>query len=424
MPTLNRVEGTDGSIPADLLLLADGSAPAPATQAQPQAPAPAPGLSALPAPATPASMPRTSALVQTPIRPTARAAPAPLSGSAVVAGASSHSIAAAAAHSNAKEKGKGKATPVAKKGGRRSPEKQGSASEHKRLAWDKDAPPGGKSSLDVLIRDVVKGFTEAEDWLAQTGQGRLDDAERLGVDQVQAEEKSIMDYVRKRWPYYDDLLPVLKDRAAVKPAYSHSTGDARDPAKELLLERAAAGGHALVEANHTQNDSPEVFYEGWSGSEDERNDKNQSSAPMGGDTSSPTAAITSSGGPSAASSVAKPATSAGNHGRTIGKGKQAALQKQSKKRMSAVEKGIDKRGNKRLKMEKKRQEFEMKNIAFERISARASQLENSGLAGASAFATATAQYKAHMKSFKIKSDDELSQEDEGEDPTDEDEDSD
>ncbi|KAK0522737.1 hypothetical protein OC834_006162, partial [Tilletia horrida] len=47
--------------------------------------------------------------------------------------------------------GKGQAMPVAKKGGRRSPVKQGNASEYKRMAWDKDAPPGGKSSLDVLV---------------------------------------------------------------------------------------------------------------------------------------------------------------------------------------------------------------------------------------------------------------------------------
>ncbi|KAK0554417.1 hypothetical protein OC844_006176, partial [Tilletia horrida] len=70
-----------------------------------------------------------------------------------------------------------------------------------------------------------------------------------------------------------------------------------------------------------------------------------------------------------------------------------------KKRMSAVEKGIDKRRNKCLKMDRQRQESDMTNAAFNSISSYALQLQkNSSMDEDAAFARSKAMYHDLMKS--------------------------
>ncbi|CAD6886725.1 unnamed protein product, partial [Tilletia caries] len=64
-------------------------------------------------------------------------------------------------------------------------------------------------------------------------------------------------YVYKKCPFYDELSPVLKDRASVNPTFSHSTGDGDDPAVAALQQRASAP------AGEDGASSPEEFYPGW-----------------------------------------------------------------------------------------------------------------------------------------------------------------
>ncbi|CAD6885065.1 unnamed protein product [Tilletia caries] len=66
-----------------------------------------------------------------------------------------------------------------------------------------------------------------------------------------------MAYVYKKCPFYDELSPVLKDRASVNPTFSHSTGDGDDPAVAALQQRASAP------AGEDGASSPEEFYPGW-----------------------------------------------------------------------------------------------------------------------------------------------------------------
>ncbi|CAD6895819.1 unnamed protein product [Tilletia controversa] len=107
------------------------------------------------------------------------------------------------------------------------------------------------------IREWHSQFAAAEAWLNGTGQGQLDAAAKLGEVQYRVVEQGIMAYVYKKCPFYDELSPVLKDRASVNPTFSHSTGDGDDPAVAALQQRASAP------AGEDGASSPEEFYPGW-----------------------------------------------------------------------------------------------------------------------------------------------------------------
>ncbi|KAE8218464.1 hypothetical protein CF319_g7670 [Tilletia indica] len=368
-------------------------------------------------------------------------------------------------------------------------------------AIEKAKCKGARSLSAILekIRELQTQFSEAERWLDETGQGVLDEAAEQGPEQYETVQKSIMATVYKKCPYYDDLSAVMKDRASTKSTYSHSTGDARDPAVAALLERAQGGQRQADGAD--SGGSPEVFLPGWENSQTQpsqhggRGSEGQSvpggtSGTVGaGGTAerSASANTTSSGAPvgssgaatqsgssgaasqsGASGAAAQPGSSgaaaqpgsssaASNGGRTIGSAKQAAAKAKGKyqlnptttaswllppsiastdhnntdalysfslvygttaaKRMSEVEKGINSRGEKRLKLEAKMKKIEARSLAFEHISTRAQQLEASGsvMSADRAFRKATEQYRRHMKTFKFFDDDE--EDDIEDDPT-------
>jgi hypothetical protein len=66
-----------------------------------------------------------------------------------------------------------------------------------------------KSALDVAnkINSLEKGFKDASDWIANTGQGVLENS-----------REDFDTYLNKKWPLFKTLEPVFGDRATIRPS--------------------------------------------------------------------------------------------------------------------------------------------------------------------------------------------------------------
>ncbi|KAK0519240.1 hypothetical protein OC835_007591 [Tilletia horrida] len=171
------------------------------------------------------------------------------------------------------------ASPVPQSG--QNPQTEKGAKNHSKMktnpspsgaAGSSTAEQKSSSPNKTKVRKLIDQVTEVERFLNETGQGLMADAREKGEEAEKLQETSLMAAVRKICPYYDVLLPVLKDRASVNPAFSHSTGDQDDPALAFLRMRCARGGTAVdnEEQEEEEDDeedcsgaAKEEFYQGW-----------------------------------------------------------------------------------------------------------------------------------------------------------------
>ncbi|KAE8226420.1 hypothetical protein CF326_g7705 [Tilletia indica] len=297
-------------------------------------------------------------------------------------------------------------------------------------------------SVSDKIRQVVKQFAAAEEFLNATGQGILDAAaDKDDPAHYEREEKYVMEKAYKICPFYEALSPVLKDRAGTRSKFSHGTGDGADRAAEMLQSRAEA-------SLGNKDDQAEEFYDGWVNSDEERGrartggsaqsqvnppasapsqeQGSQAAAGASGNTTGTPAPAASAAGaapqPAAATtSGGKPAnnankmsgTSTGGEGKTIIGGRSSmgsapvsgnsSKGKNKKKRMSAVEEGINVRGEKRLKVDIKAKEMEMKRTAFKDVNDHAMELMRStpGLSRREALQKARKEYQEFFTSWDV-----------------------
>ena len=91
-----------------------------------------------------------------------------------------------------------------------------------------------RSPKDVQnkIESIERDFRAASDWLAQTGAG-------LESGEVKA-------YIKKTWPLYYDMEPVMKDRAATKPIFSEGTAFDSD-SSEFSLDKSDKECHTPID---------------------------------------------------------------------------------------------------------------------------------------------------------------------------------
>ncbi|KAK0560408.1 hypothetical protein OC861_006289 [Tilletia horrida] len=294
----------------------------------------------------------------------------------------------------------------------------------KRKAW---------AIIEKVIRTLKSQFIAAEKWLDETGKGRLEEAQDQGEVRYGAVKTAVMAKVYQICPNYDALCSVFKDRAGVNPAFSHSTGDASDPAA-AAVQRLAAGAQSQATVDQTGS-SPEVFYPGWENSQDgeDRQEEGLDEEPTAGPPSQPsltqsapflgdgTSGSTTGSLPRGLlqTSNASPGSSQGTG--LVGRAKRAAAKAKGSKRMSAIEKGINERGNKRLKLERKVKQKELAGQAFQHITTRAQFLQEHGQTSSAAFKQATKEYKTHMKTFELDLEGESSHEEDDNQTSDDDE---
>ncbi|KAL9937240.1 hypothetical protein V8E36_003649 [Tilletia maclaganii] len=280
------------------------------------------------------------------------------------------------------------------------------------------AQAGTKASRSVAcisdkITRVVTQFNELELWLSETGQGLLDTAqaepESKRPEAVAAAETSIKRWIEKTCPFYETLLPVLKDRASVRPGISFGTGDTDDVAVDLLRARK--------ELQYDAFEPGEMPLSGWDQTQSDQSQRDAASASTAAPTTAAASSTSSASGqpdqtkstdPSpSASGTALEATktpqtkemplagATSGSGRVIGGGTKPT----KTKRMSAFESNFDARGDKRLRVDAKAKDFEMKTLAFEKVTNRASNLASvGGMSRKEAFATASQEFQTFMSS--------------------------
>ncbi|KAL9939200.1 hypothetical protein V8E36_002013 [Tilletia maclaganii] len=263
-------------------------------------------------------------------------------------------------------------------------------------------------SVSDKITRVIAQFNELDRWLGETGQGLLDAAaaEEDPVSATAKAEANIQSWMNKTCPFYETLLPVLVDRASVRPRISFGTGDEHDPAVELLSQPRPPR-----EVQYDDFEPDEQPLCGWQESDSEQRDTD---ANLSGTATTETALFTPA--PKAAKEPAakepealraakavnkteikkKPGTASGSDsGHALGSAKSTS----SSKRMSSFEANFDARGDKRLRMDTKAKDFEMRTLAFKEVAQRASSLTGEGLTRGEAFAAATQEFQTFMNTM-------------------------
>ncbi|KAI9336942.1 hypothetical protein BDR26DRAFT_919873, partial [Obelidium mucronatum] len=85
------------------------------------------------------------------------------------------------------------------------------------------------------IRDLEKSFKRAVDWRANTGQGILDSSTKTEAEK----EAEIKLYLKKLCPFYEELEPVMGERASSQPFATNEDSD--DPDEEIGEEERSDG---------------------------------------------------------------------------------------------------------------------------------------------------------------------------------------
>ncbi|KAI9326516.1 hypothetical protein BDR26DRAFT_1013302 [Obelidium mucronatum] len=95
----------------------------------------------------------------------------------------------------------------------------------------------GNNMVRTKIRDLEKSFKRAVDWRANTGPGILDSSTKTEAEK----EAEIKLYLKKPCPFYEELEPVMGERASSRPFATNE--DSNEPDEEIgEEERSDANG--------------------------------------------------------------------------------------------------------------------------------------------------------------------------------------
>ncbi|KAJ3234552.1 hypothetical protein HDU78_005768 [Chytriomyces hyalinus] len=118
--------------------------------------------------------------------------------------------------------------------------------------------------ISLKIQELESSFKDAKDWLAQTGQGIMDE-EGDGEET----EQNISLYIKKKCPFYNQLEPIMGERASTQPLATNkmpgststaalrnsSTGDMFSSA-HTVNDPDSVGGLSAVSPFESDNDNP------------------------------------------------------------------------------------------------------------------------------------------------------------------------
>ncbi|KAJ3378319.1 hypothetical protein HDU80_002890, partial [Chytriomyces hyalinus] len=104
------------------------------------------------------------------------------------------------------------------------------------------------NAISLKIQELETSFKDAKDWLAQTGQGIMDEE----GDGEETEQK-ISSYVKKKCPFYNQLEPIMGERASTRPFATNKM-----PASTSTAPFQNSSTGDVFSSAHTVNDPDSV----------------------------------------------------------------------------------------------------------------------------------------------------------------------